>query len=105
MTAATATKIAVHAPWVDTALSEIDMPSIPAPATKIQTMRGQCPGIGSHSMSLTQNENDREELFSGSTKELESNVVDTVDRGMVFLEYSDLVVGPCCDASDDKQHY
>lgn len=36
-TAATARKIAVHAPWADTAFKEIDIPSIPDPETKIQT--------------------------------------------------------------------
>lgn len=37
ITAATARKIAVHAPWADTAFKEIDIPSIPDPETKIQT--------------------------------------------------------------------
>lgn len=36
-TAATATKIAVHAAWPETAFNPIEIPSIPAPATKIQT--------------------------------------------------------------------
>jgi hypothetical protein len=37
MMAATATNMAVQAPWDDMALNEMDIPSIPAPATKIQT--------------------------------------------------------------------
>lgn len=41
MTAATATNMAVQAPCVDTALSEIEIPSMPAPATNIQTARDQ----------------------------------------------------------------
>ena len=37
MTAATATKIAVQVPWVETALRPIDMPSMPEPETNIQS--------------------------------------------------------------------
>ncbi len=44
MMAETATKTAVHAPWVDTALSPMDRLSIPEPATKIQSCQGLVPG-------------------------------------------------------------
>lgn len=37
MAAAMATNMAVQAPWVDMALKEIEMPSMPEPATKIQS--------------------------------------------------------------------
>lgn len=37
MMAATATKTAVHVPWSEMAFRLIEMPSIPDPATKIQS--------------------------------------------------------------------
>lgn len=40
ITAATATKTAVHAPWVDTELKEIEMPSIPEAEQQIQSLFG-----------------------------------------------------------------
>jgi hypothetical protein len=36
--AATATNTAVHVAWLDTALSPMEMPSMPEPATKIQSV-------------------------------------------------------------------
>lgn len=87
------------------ALNEIDIPSIPAPATNIQTKRGQ---YQEHSntgrVALTQDKNNVEEFSSWPTKKLETYIIDTVNGWMVFFEHADHVVRPRGDYTDRDHH-
>ena len=94
MIAATATKTAVQAPWLDMALKEIDMPSIPDPATKIQSSRllvlnGK---ILQLSVGLTENKCASKYDSAWTAKHQISCIVDTIDLGVSQLEYANNIV-------------
>lgn len=105
MMAATATKMAVQAPWAETAFKPIDMPSMPAPATKIQTggpgqyREDDRPLIARR----TENKHHTEKLAPDASKEQLADVVDAVDGSMAQLEDTDHVVGPGGDDGDGDQ--
>jgi hypothetical protein len=102
--AATATKMAVQAPWVETAFRPIEMPSIPAPATKIQTgkLLGHAPGMG-WSAWHTKDKDDPKHFAADSTEELLSDVVDAINRSVFQLEDAHHVIGPGgYDGNDEK---
>jgi hypothetical protein len=91
-TAATATKIAVHAPCVETAFRPMEMPSIPAPATNIQTVCVSPWIAHMPAYPLTEDKDDPEELAADATEEQLADIVNAINRSMIQLENSDDVV-------------
>jgi len=75
-TAATATNTAVQAPWTDSALSEVDNESIPAPPTKIMTVISvlKRESVGKH----TEPVDHGEDFFAYPASEEVSHIIDTV---------------------------
>ena len=103
---ATATKIAVHAPWCETALKAIETPSIPEPETNTIATRESVNTLKSvlRVGILTQQKRDGEEFPSNPTKEDETSIVDAVHLGVVLLEDANHVAGPGGDGAHDDEH-
>jgi hypothetical protein len=98
--AATATNTAVQVPWTDIALSPIEIPSIPDPATKIQSRMSQNPmhTWESHlSEPLTKAECDGKKLASDSSKHQISSIINAIDVAVVKLKDTDDVASPNSD--------
>jgi hypothetical protein len=96
MTAATATKTAVQAPWSESAFRAMEMLSIPEPATKIQS----CLYISSAGWSvwerivLTENISYTHYFLADATKQHLTNIVNAVYFWMPQFEGTNHVIWP-----------
>lgn len=102
MAAATATKTAVHVPWFETALNPIDRPSMPEPATVIQTGARQWMELIGEGR-LTQSESVTKNFFASTPEDLVADIIETVDVAVVELEHANHIVRPCGDGANQEQ--
>lgn len=102
---ATATKTAVQVAWDETAFSAMEIPSIPEPATNVHPemvsdvyiQRCACKGT------LTEKECSSQDNLACTAAQQPTHIVDTVDLTMAELEDTDDIVGPGCNAADEKE--
>jgi hypothetical protein len=92
--AATTTKIAVHAPCVDTALREIEIPSMPEPATKTQSVQRSVSCLANGWNSLTETECESEQVPARVAKHQASRIINAIDISVVKAAMTQRMMTP-----------
>lgn len=107
MTAATATKAAVHVPWFEMAFKLIEMPSMPDPATKIQSLHKYQLQIfryrEAEGSSLTEGKSNTKDLSANAAKHQATSLINAVNLAMSDFEDSDHIARPSGNSRNNAE--